>query len=78
MLLIHFSFRMSSMKLIAVVLSTCNDVGCLRWSISINAQHVTDASWLFSNAEAISHSVTETTMFLRILNSVHIDSLRVG
>ena len=51
------------MKLIAIPLSTCADVCGFGWSISISAHRITDVSWPFSNAEAISHYTAEATIF---------------
>ena len=36
------------------------------------------ASYLFSKVVAILHSATDTTMFLRILQSIYIDSFSIG
>ena len=61
-----FLCRALSTNLIAFVLSTCAGAGGRGWSISIRKRRTMDASWHFSNAEAIFHSAHEDAMFLMI------------
>ena len=77
-LLVRRSFKVPSMNLWAVVLSTCTGVGGCGWPISIRVRRITVASCPFSNAAAISHSAAEDTMLRRILHKVWIGPFSLG
>ena len=77
-LLVRFSFKVPSINLLAVVLSTCMGVGGCGWPISSRVRLITVASWPFSKAAAISHSAAEETMLRNILHKLWIGPFNFG